>query len=428
MQIESFKKTISTFLPKVLLYFFFSFLILLRKPDTITNPQFWAEDGTMWYATAYNQGVSSLVKPQAGYFQTYSRLTALVAQLFPVSTGPLIFTLSAVLAQTLPVYLITTKRIKKTIPSSVCRFILILLFLLLPNVGEAYLNVTNAMWYLSIALFIILVTRPDDPSVHKLDFLFILFAGLSGPFSIFLTVVFICTGIVQKKKKIPQHILLLILTAMIQVTGLLLSKAGGRVFFPTGISFVMLEQIVVKQIVWGALAGKIGQAAITKYFSSFSWTILQMTTYYAICLVCFCLLKGPLVLKQFILFALLIFISTLCMPTAQTPTPGVTNWQLFSQAYDVRYWLIPMLAFLISIVWAATSQNPLFIRISGYAFLAIFFIFCLKNYRQYHNFRYGPLEDLHYSRYSEIFETSQRGTVFSIPINPHGWVMTLTKK
>ena len=32
-------------------------LIIVRRPDAILNVQFWAEDGVLWYASAYNLGL-----------------------------------------------------------------------------------------------------------------------------------------------------------------------------------------------------------------------------------------------------------------------------------------------------------------------------------------------------------------------------------
>ena len=55
-------------------------LIILRRPDAILNPQFWAEDGVLWYANAYNLGiVRSLLMTDAGYYQTLCRITGAIA-------------------------------------------------------------------------------------------------------------------------------------------------------------------------------------------------------------------------------------------------------------------------------------------------------------------------------------------------------------
>ncbi len=67
-------------------------IIISRRPDALLNAQFWAEDGQIWYANAYNQGIlHSLFSPFNGYFQTTSRLTAALTQLFPLAWAPLIF-------------------------------------------------------------------------------------------------------------------------------------------------------------------------------------------------------------------------------------------------------------------------------------------------------------------------------------------------
>jgi hypothetical protein len=46
-------------------------IIISRRPDMIFRPQFWAEDGIVWFAQAYNEGWRhALFRTQVGYFQT----------------------------------------------------------------------------------------------------------------------------------------------------------------------------------------------------------------------------------------------------------------------------------------------------------------------------------------------------------------------
>lgn len=67
-------------------------LIVSRRPSSLTNPQFWAEDGRNWYADAFNHGILySLTTPEAGYFQTFSRLTAIASLSVPLAYAPLFF-------------------------------------------------------------------------------------------------------------------------------------------------------------------------------------------------------------------------------------------------------------------------------------------------------------------------------------------------
>jgi len=45
-------------------------LIISRRIDIILNPQFWAEDGVVWYQQAYNLGIlKTFFVAQSGYLQ-----------------------------------------------------------------------------------------------------------------------------------------------------------------------------------------------------------------------------------------------------------------------------------------------------------------------------------------------------------------------
>ena len=64
-------------------------ILFIRKTDSILNPQFWAEDGTVFFLDQHHDGVSSIFKPYAGYFNLVSRIVAFLADLvFPVIAAP----------------------------------------------------------------------------------------------------------------------------------------------------------------------------------------------------------------------------------------------------------------------------------------------------------------------------------------------------
>src|SRR5664280_1995630 len=55
----------------VLAFFTAAGLVVSRQPDAILHAQFFAEDGHVWFADAYNRGwFTSLSRTQDGYFQT----------------------------------------------------------------------------------------------------------------------------------------------------------------------------------------------------------------------------------------------------------------------------------------------------------------------------------------------------------------------
>jgi len=116
-------------------------LLLTRRPDAILNAQFWAEDGKDWYANAYNLGaVKSLFMAHDGYFQTISRITASIAQAFPLIWAPLIFNSVALIFEILPVNLILSSRFSEVIPNKSARLLLAFLYIALPNSVEVHAN------------------------------------------------------------------------------------------------------------------------------------------------------------------------------------------------------------------------------------------------------------------------------------------------
>ncbi len=65
--------------------------IFSRLPGAFLHPQFFAEDGWVWYQQAYNlHWLRSLGIAQAGYLQTLPRLVAGVTLLLPMQWAPLI--------------------------------------------------------------------------------------------------------------------------------------------------------------------------------------------------------------------------------------------------------------------------------------------------------------------------------------------------
>src|SRR3954453_19860929 len=65
--------------------------VISRRPDAFLNPQFFAEDGNIWFADAYNIGwLRSLANTHTGYFQTLPRLGPALALAVPLPYAPLV--------------------------------------------------------------------------------------------------------------------------------------------------------------------------------------------------------------------------------------------------------------------------------------------------------------------------------------------------
>ena len=172
----------------VVLFVLATLLTISRRPDIILYPQFWAEDGTVWFEDAYNLGFwRALFIPVVGYFQTVSRLVGGLAQLVPLAYAPLLFNLVALAIKILPIHFLFSSRFSAIVSNGWAKLLMALLYIGLPNTSEVFVNVTNAHSYLALLAFMIVVAEPAKNLGWKLfDIFFISLSGLSGPFIVFL--------------------------------------------------------------------------------------------------------------------------------------------------------------------------------------------------------------------------------------------------
>ena len=107
--------------------------LFCRSPRLLTHAQFYAEDGTIWFAQAYNGGwLHSLTLPQAGYLNTMPRLAAGLALLVPLPWAPLVMVIVGMTGQALPVPILLSPR-SRNLASLPTRMLLAALYVALPE-------------------------------------------------------------------------------------------------------------------------------------------------------------------------------------------------------------------------------------------------------------------------------------------------------
>ena len=396
-------------------------ILFLRRPETLLYPQFWGEDGAAWFANAYNFGpLQSLFLTQNGYFQTISRITAIISLAFPITRAPLVFNLIALTIQTVPVLLVVSSRFEKLIPAFRIRLAIALFYLLLPNTAEIHGNITNSQWFLALAAFMVLVAERNDKKIWRIfDTLILILAGLSGPFSLFLVPVAAIIWNSNRNRTVLKNLIVVSSTAVIQMAGLFIMGQGERIYLLPDLTFKLVLTILSRQVIWGSLAGINGYIWILNHISWYFW-FFSVSTVLALLLAAYALMRAPIQLKFFILFGALIFAASLISPTGLPP--GNEFQFLTESTTGMRYWLIPMLAFIAILVWGMSKTNHLFVRMLSALFLAA------AGFGIIQDFHHPKLIDYQYeSRISE-FEKLPSGEKMAIPINPYGWSMEITKK
>jgi hypothetical protein len=404
------------------LIFISAFVILMtRRPDALLNPQFWAEDGKYWYADAYNLGIiHSLILPSSGYFQTISRLLGAVAQFFPLAWAPFIFNLTAITIQILPANLIASLRFSQLIPSLHTRLFLGFLYLALPNSYEIHANITNAHWHLALLACMVVLATPSHLLIWQaFDIGIILLSGLSGPFAVLLMPIATVFWWLRRRKWSFILLLGLGVGALIQSTAILLAHDSNRFQTSLGATPELFTKILTSQVVLGALLGQKGSKLIT-YFSFGYSTIAILFAVAGVAAFLYSLLKAPLELRLFTIFAVGVFVMSLLSPVAGEM--NISQWSvLWRPGTSVRYWFIPMLGFVTIITWLLGAKRPHQLRLTAKIALITMTTGILLDWR------YPAFTDLNFRGYSKQFVEAPTGTKVTIPINPPGWSMELIK-
>ncbi len=396
-------------------------ILFLRRPDFLMHAQFWAEDGRVWFAEAHNIGIfQPLFWQQDGYYQTFSRIIADLASFVPLKLAPLVMNIFTFIAQLLPVAILLSSRLNNVIPKYKNRLVFALLFLILPNTSEVHISLTYAQWFLALSTFMVVIAREPLTKLGKIfDIILISLSGLSGPYIIFLwPVIFLQFW---KRRGLREKIFLLIASAasLLQISALFLSSSQGPVRGLPDFSIRLLMAIINRQIFMGTVLGAKGYLWFL-YNLKWSFWFFTITAILSLVILAYSFLKAQRELKLLILFGALVLAASLFNSTAATESPG-KSWELLSRSFDgVRYWFIPIVAFMSTLIWG--SQNgPKFIQWLSKFFLALMLVGIIMD------FSFPPLSDQHLNVYAEQFSQLPKNQSLIIPINPPGWNMKLLK-
>ena len=403
----------------VLVFLFFAAVVVSRRPDVLSHAQFWAEDGKIWYADAYNLGaLQPLLHPAAGYFVTFPRLVALVGLLLPMAAVPLMFNCVAIVFQVLPAQFLLSSRCSEW-GSIHARALFAFLYLALPNSQEMHANITNTQWRLALLALMILFARPGKSALwNAFDLSILTLSALSGPFIVFIAP--IAAALCWSEPRNPQRTKFFLIAgsgALVQGMALLLPGGQDRVVQAVrGATPAILIRILAKQVFLAALVGRRTLAGVS-FESGTSWMIAVVVVCIGVAIECYVLLKAPPVWKAFIAFSFCILAVSLAFPMTKSP-----QWPALLASGGVRYWFFPMLAFISSVVWMLHRRNPMIVRATAWVLMLIMVFGIVQDWG------HPRPVDFQFSNYVRKFSDLPSGTTLFIPINPAGWTMKLMKR
>jgi hypothetical protein len=175
-----FPLVVSPLLRRVLVTLAVVALIAARKHDSFSNPQFWAEDGAIFFIDAETVGWSAFAKPYEGYLHFLPRVAAGVGQYLPLISVPVFYAVAALLATGWIAWAIQSPRLK--IPAAWAGALAIGL---IPHRGEVYLTLCNLQWITAIGLFALPAMEDARTRAERVgDIALLIATALTGPFVI----------------------------------------------------------------------------------------------------------------------------------------------------------------------------------------------------------------------------------------------------
>ena len=382
-----------------------------RLPSLLTHAQFYAEDGTIWFAQAYDGGwLHSLMVPQAGYLNTMPRLGAGLALLFHLQRAPLVMSIVGIVIQSLPVTILLSPRCRNWAPLPT-RMLLAAIYVAIPNAREIHIVVTNTMWHLALAAALVgFGSSPRTWRGRLFDAVLVLVAALSGPFCIVLAPIVLLFWWLRRQSWSLALFALMSIGALTQMVVMLhsthrlqgalgarpepfLRMLGGNIFACAVIgshSFATTPMVLIVLAVLGGLS---------------------------ICL--YCLRFANLEWKLFLVYCAVLYAASLRSPLTGSPKPA---WDVLVNDPSGRYWFFPMLAFAWSAVWCALYGRDRLFKIAG---TCIFLSMSLGIVRDW---KYGAYPDEHFAESVQRMRDAKPGDHVIMPIVPEGSQMELVKK
>jgi hypothetical protein len=383
-----------------------------RCPRMLTHAQFYAEDGTVWFTQAYNDGwLRSLVLPQAGYLNLMPRLGAGLALLFPLQWAPLVMATVGLLIQSVPVPILLSARARNWAPLPT-RMLLAVIYVAIPNAREIHVVLTNAQWHLALAAA--LVAFSSSPRTWRgrlFDGVLLLTSALSGPFSLILAPLVLLFWWLRRQ---PWNLMGFALTGIGALTQIVvLLHSSHRVQGPLGATPEAFLRMLGGNIVACAILGGYSFGRLAPMILIVPAALAGLAIYL------YCLRFANLEWKLFLVYCAGLYAASLRSPLAVGSMPA---WELLVTDVSGRYWFFPMLAFVWSAVWCALYGRDHLFKIAGTCTLLFMSVGIARDWR------YKAFPDDHFAVAVQHVQQAKPGEHVIIPVVPEGWHMELVKK
>jgi hypothetical protein len=374
-------------------------ILSLRRAEAVTNPQFWAED-VNFYSEARLYGWHAFLRPLAGYLHMVARAIAAIAARVDPAYAPAVFVCGAALAT----LYVSGRTLSRRCPLPRFCGLFALAVVLVPDTHEVLLNLVNLQWVLAAGLVLLLISEdPKDGLEWTHDALAGLALGLTGPFCVILSPLFVARAAGRKSRASVALAAMIVGCAVIQES-LVLAAARTVVDPPLNtVPFADILPLIGRRIGGSVVLGSllsgdtdqvIGAVAGVGTLAGIGFLALR---------------PGPHRRERVVLG--LVFAVLLASVLYRV---RYTLGLFFVPHTRARYVYLPHLI-AIWLLLLNTLQGGRVARICA-VLLALGLLLNLPTYRE------AAYEDMHWASYAARIRA---GEAVSVPTNPPGWFLVL---
>jgi hypothetical protein len=385
--------------------------IFSRLPGALLHPQFFAEDGWVWYEQAYNlHWLRSLEIAQAGCLYIFPRLVAGISLLFAMQWAPLIMNFAGAAIQALPANALLSRRCASWGPLPV-RILMAVLYVAIPDAPEIHIVLTNAVWHLALLQALLALSAPPlSWRGRASDIILFGIGGATGPFSILLLPPLVAYWWLRRQRWTLVVLTLMFAGALIQGLSILHTVRSSA---PLGATPLRLLRIIAGSIFIDSMVGSGGP--------NLRIPLLVVAAVGGLFILVWGWRSAPLAVRLYIVFVIIVLMATLRDPLLlPSNTP---RWEMLANAMGIRYWFLPSLMFLWCGLWCASAGRSRLARLAGLGVLLLVPVGVVRKWI------YPPWPESQFSAEAAHFKSLKTGEHMNFPVyDPGGRTMELIKR
>jgi len=416
--------------PRLVTAFAVAVLIIGRRPQSFFNPQFWAEDGPVFYGPQLVHGAArTLFVPYAGYLQIVPRLTSVIAAHVPAQLAPVICSLVAYAIAIWACSIFVEDRFASVVRSRILRALVCCAFAAIPPAWELLGTITNVHWYLALAALLLLIGKPRTGRQAAGNTIWsasaIALCGLSAPETLIFAPFAIRQFFLTRDRFALAVPTAFLLALCVQALELVLDPLHQAPSVHLSIDTTIFATIVafVHRVFITAVFGRPASMFIASH--SLDGLALLSALIFAVVAALLVQARARTRWPVFVLLMLAIALIAVAVDGRGGVAPLFTTLAAVDSPNGERYFFLPVEAFILAAAilvddwespgtWAPTA-----------CFVALFLCGAIFNYRV------DRLPDMHWSSYAPLVDKwkaaarhAQPSPAVSIPINP-SWTFVL---